>query len=392
MSDQFSEVSSESWLGRIGSSIVGVLFGLVFVLVAIAVLCWNEKRAVTTAKSLKEGAAAVVSAEPATVDPANDKKLVHVTGDATTAEVLSDPTFGISTNALRLTRDVAMYQWKEDEKSETKNKLGGGTETVKTYTYEKTWSEKRIDSMKFKYPQDHANPGGMVADNHTVTAQKASLGAFRLTASLIGKMEGDESLAPTEEDLGKLKPALKEKAKVSEDAFYFGADSSAPAIGDQRVTFKVLKPGTFSVIAQQVGDTFAPYPTRAGDEIERVESGTLTAAAMFQHAASENAMLTWILRAVGFIFTSIGIGLVLRPITVVADVVPIIGSILGVGLGFAAIVLGFVITLITIAVVWIVVRPILGISLLVLAIAGFFLSHRAGKSRQAVAAQVAPAN
>ena len=392
MSDQFSEVSSESWFGRIGSSIVGVLFGLVFVLVAIAVLCWNEKNAVTTAKSLKEGAAAVVSAEPATVDPANEKKLIHVTGDATTAEVLSDPTFGISANALRLTRNVDMYQWKEEEKSETRNKLGGGTETVKTYTYEKTWSDKRIDSSKFKHPQDHTNPAGMVAENHTATAQKASLGAFRLTASLIGKMGGDEALAPTEEDLGKLKPALKEKAKLSEDAFYFGADSSAPAIGDQRVTFKVLKPAPFSVIAQQVGDTFAPYPTHAGKEIERVESGTMTAAAMFQHAASENAILTWIIRAGGFIFISIGIGLVLRPITVFADVIPLIGNIIGVGLGFAALALGFVITLITIAVVWIVVRPVLGISLLVLAIAGFVLSHRAGQRRKAVAAPAAAAS
>ena len=138
MADQFSDVSSESWLGRIGSSITGILVGFVFIIIALALLAWNEERAVTTAKSLKEGAAAVVSVEAGTVDPSNAQKLIHVSGEATTAEVLSDPTFAISANALRLSRDVAMYQWKEEEKSETKNKLGGGTETVKTYTYERT--------------------------------------------------------------------------------------------------------------------------------------------------------------------------------------------------------------------------------------------------------------
>jgi len=383
MADQFTEVSSESWLGRIGGSIIGVLIGFVFILIAIAVLGWNEKRAVDTAKRLKEGAATVILADPAKVEPGNEKKLIHVTGDATTTEVLSDAKFAVSANALRLTRDVAIYQWKEEEKSETKNKLGGGTETVKTYTYEKTWTNKPIDSTKFKHPQDHTNSKTMIAENSTLTAQKAVLGAFRLTASLIGEMRGDESLAPTDADLEKLKSPLKEKAKLSDDAFYFGADSSTPAIGDQRVTFKVLKPATFSVIAQQVGDTFAPYPAKAGGEIERVESGTVTADAMFQHAQSENTMITWVLRVVGFIVTSIGIGLILHPLRVVADVVPLVGTILGAGLGLAAMLLGLAITLITIAVVWIVVRPVLGITLLVVAIAGVIWGHNMGKGRKA---------
>jgi hypothetical protein len=392
MADQFSDVSSESWLGRIGGSIVGVLVGFVFILIAVVLLAVNEKRAVTTAKSLKEGATSVVSVEPGSVDASNDKKLIHVSGDATTAEVLSDPKFAISANALRLARDVAMYQWKEDEKSETRKNLGGSTETVKTYTYEKVWSDKKIDSSKFKHPQDHENPGAMLAENVTIVAKKGMLGAFQLTPGVIGKMQGDEALTPTDEDLGKLKPALKDKAKLCDEGFYFGGDPTAPVIGDQRVTFKVLKPGTFSVLAQQLGQTFAPYPTHAGDEIELVESGAVTAAGMFQHAESENAMLTWILRAVGFIVVSIGIGLILRPIAVFGDVVPIVGGILGAGLGVAAILVGLVITLVTIAVAWIFVRPVLGVVLLVLAIAAFIFGHRLGKGQKAAVVTAAPAN
>jgi Transmembrane protein 43 len=152
------------------------------------------------------------------------------------------------------------------------------------------------------------------------------------------------------------------------------------------VTFKVLKPAAFSVIAQQTGNTFAPYQTRAGNEIERVESAEVTAGAMFQHAASENAMLTWGLRAAGFVVMSIGIGLILRPISVFADVIPFVGNIIGAGVALAAMVLGMAITLVTIAVVWIVVRPIVGGALLVLAIAGLIFGHQLGARRKASAA------
>jgi Transmembrane protein 43 len=177
MADQFSEISSESWFGRIGSSIVGILFGFIFILVSLALLSWNEGRSVKTAKSLQEGAASVVSVEPSPVNPSNENKLIHVSGQVITSdELLKDPAFAITAHVIRLSRNVAMYQWKEEEKSETKNKLGGGTETVKTFSYEETWSDKRIDSSKFKHPQDHTNPAAMIAQNYTAIAQQVSLG------------------------------------------------------------------------------------------------------------------------------------------------------------------------------------------------------------------------
>ena len=52
----FTEVTSRSWISRIGQSIVGVLIGLVMVIAAIVVLFWNEGRAIQTARSLAEGA------------------------------------------------------------------------------------------------------------------------------------------------------------------------------------------------------------------------------------------------------------------------------------------------------------------------------------------------
>ena len=42
--DTFTEVTSRSWISRIGQSIVGVLIGLVMVIASIVVLFWNEGR------------------------------------------------------------------------------------------------------------------------------------------------------------------------------------------------------------------------------------------------------------------------------------------------------------------------------------------------------------
>jgi hypothetical protein len=133
--DTFTEVTSRSWISRIGQSIVGVLIGLVMVIASIVVLFWNEGRAIQTARSLAEGAGLVVDVDSARVDPGNEGKLVHISGDLTAPGRLSDAEFGGTAKGLRLVRAVEMDQWKEETKTETHQKLGGGEEDITTYTY-----------------------------------------------------------------------------------------------------------------------------------------------------------------------------------------------------------------------------------------------------------------
>src|SRR5262245_51901613 len=155
MSDSVSEITSQSWLSRIAESIRSVLVGGLLFVVSFPLLFWNEGRAVRTAKSLEEGAVAVVSVPADSVDPARDGKLVHLSGEATAGSAVMDPDFGVSAPVLKLLRSVEMYQWQEEKKSEQRKKLGGGTETVTTYTYKKTWSDDRVDSSSFKEPSGH---------------------------------------------------------------------------------------------------------------------------------------------------------------------------------------------------------------------------------------------
>ncbi len=89
---------------------------------------------------------------------------------------------------------------------------------------------------------------------------------------------------------------------------------------------------------------------------------------MFKTAEASNKLLTWILRFVGFIVMMIGVYVFLRPLSVLADVVPFLGNIVEAGTGIIAFLMALVLSFVTIAVAWFAYRPILGIILLAAAI------------------------
>ncbi|MHB2020545.1 MAG: TMEM43 family protein, partial [Candidatus Xenobia bacterium] len=88
MADEF--VDSQNWFSRLGESITGVLFGLLLVVIAFPLLWWNEGRAVNMERSLKEGASHVHTVSGDKPDPANNGKLVHLTGNASSDQTLKD--------------------------------------------------------------------------------------------------------------------------------------------------------------------------------------------------------------------------------------------------------------------------------------------------------------
>lgn len=381
----FSETSSQGWFGRIGGAIKGILFGFVATAGSVALLFWNEGRAVQTAKSLDEGAGAVVSVAADSVEPGNKDKLIHITGEATTDEVLEDDEFKISETAIRLERNVEMYQWEEEEESEERKKVGGGTETTTTYTYSEVWSDDLIDSSSFNsnYGADYQNPDAMGVPQKLFSATKVTVGAYSLSDTLKRKIENPSELTVTEENIP---PALADRMTVQDQqTLYLGKDPSAPEIGDCRVSFVVTKPAAVSVIAQQTGETFQPYQTQAGDAINMLRMGTLSAEQMFKMAQDENAMLTWILRGVGAFVMFIGLMMIAKPISVVADVLPILGNIAETGLSIVAGLITIALSCLTIGVAWLFYRPLIGIPLVIVAVGAIVLLIRSRKTGPAPA-------
>src|SRR4051812_10644629 len=123
--DSVTETTTQSWFSRIGGAIAGAVFGVILFFAAFPLLMWNEGRAIHREKTLQEGGKMVVSVAASPVDQANEGKLVHVTGDLSAGGPVTDKKFGITEKAIKLRRDVEMYQWTESKKSETKKNLGG---------------------------------------------------------------------------------------------------------------------------------------------------------------------------------------------------------------------------------------------------------------------------
>ena len=152
------------------------------------------------------------------------------------------------------------------------------------------------------------------------------------------------------------------------DGFYKG-DPKKLSVGDVRVSFEcVPTPSKMSLISGQQGDTFAPYQTKE-NKIELVAKGVKSSEEMFKSAHNANSMMCWLLRLVGFLMMFFGLKMVFEPLRVIADVVPFIGSIVGMGVGFVAFVLAAGFSLLTIAIGWVYYRPLIGIPLLIVAIA-----------------------
>ncbi len=378
-----TEITTESWFGRMAKSIAGVLFGIGFFIGSFVVLFWNEGRAVRTEKSLHEGQKIVVSIPADRVDPANNQKLVHVSGHATTSETLTDPDFLVAANAIKLRRKVEMYQWQQNEKKETRKKLGGGTETVTTYTYDKTWSTERIDSSGFKEADGHQNPASMPYESRDFRADHVTLGAFTLSPSLLDQMSSFEPVTLSDAN-------QKNNLKLSNNTLFSG-DPQSPQVGDVRIAFSAVMPADVSVVSKQTGTSFEPYRASAGMDIELLRSGIVGAEAMFESALKQNSILTWILRVVGWFAMFLGLVMILRPISVAGDVLPFMGSMMAFGAGALAFVIASVLSTGTIAVAWIFYRPLLGGSLLAVAIAILvWFASKAMKKHQAKTAAMVP--
>ncbi len=383
--------TNQSWFSRIGGAFTGVIAGIVLVFVAIWFLWGNEGRAVKTERSLTEGAGLAVTVPSTAVSPGKEGKLVHTTGTLVIAEPLTDPDFAITASGVRLTRNVEMYQWVENSEETTRTKLGGGTETVTTYTYAKEWKSGRVDSSGFK-EQGHDNPEAAVQGTD-IMAPSGTLGAFTAGENVLSQLGDAQAVPITQEQGAAIQQAIGDRPMtISGNQITLGESATAPAVGDLRISYTVVPAGPVSVVGAQTGNTFSQFQTKAGDALLMVARGTQTAAAMFKTAQDNNRTMTWIIRVAGIVGLMIGFGLIMAPIGVLADVIPFLGSIARLGTGIIGFVLAILIGFLTIAIAWFAVRPVLSIILIVIALAVVVGFSVLGKKKDKARAEAEAAN
>jgi hypothetical protein len=328
-------------------------------------LFWNEGRAIETAQSLTEGAAVVVQVDPAKLDPANDGRLVYVDGPIVVGSSINDVDFGIRSTGLRLVRKVEMYQWTEEQQSETHKKLGGAEEKVTTWRYARAWMDHAVDSSKFHERSGHANPV-MPYQERNLLAPKPRIGAYGLPDNLVSGFGTTQPVPVGDDRTTPLERRLRKPVRVVDGVLYIANDPAQPVVGDVRITYGEVPLQEASVIARQSPLGLGPFKTHAGGTVELIMPGRVPSADMFKSAQEENETLTWLIRAGGCVLMFIGFCLILAPLGAVGDLIPIVGDVVRAGAGVVGLLFTAIVAPLIIAVAWLWYRPVVAISVVVL--------------------------
>ena len=388
----YTETETKGWLQRLGESVGGIATGFVLIALATWLLWWNEGRTFKTAGAIGEAELVTQDVQDISrIDPALEGKVIHATGRADTRDVLRDPIFGVEVNAISLRREAEYYQWEEEEHTETRKKLGGGEETIHTYTYSKNWVSRPINSSSFRDPS-YRDSNTALADikDSTLWASNVTFGAYTLPDFLKHSIGGEVPMTLGSVDVQGVAAVMftaerspSEMIHVSGSTVYLGSNPNTPEIGDVRITFTQTPPADVSIIAQVIRNTFEPFTASNGYTFSRLAMGTVGIAKMFEGARSENNIMAWVLRVVGIVLVVFGLRLIFRPLSVLADVIPILGTIVEGGAGVVAFLLGLAWSLVVIAAAWVRFRPLVAGGLIAAAVVLLALSYVRGKKAEA---------
>jgi hypothetical protein len=353
--DSITVVTRQGYFQRLKNSVLGVLFGLGLFFVSFYLLWWNEGDLAAEKGALKELQAAVVEADAGVVSPSTEGKPVHIIGDLTSGEELGDPEFIVPGPYLRLDRKAEMYQWVEEERSETRERVGGSSETVKTYTYRKEWREGRKNSSAFHSPAGHENPNPTI-QSRGFAVQSAQFGSWD-GRSVIDQLSASESL-PLEPSI--LPPSVQSQQQGKFLYFRRNSSGSTDEVGDERVSFTVLRPATYSVVAQhERGARLAAWVSANGKEKFLVGAGTKSTQQLISDEQSRVGLIAWFLRALGFLMMWGGLGLILRPIATLLAILPPAAAVGRFAIGSVTFLVAAVLSLVTIVVAWVAHNPIM---------------------------------
>ena len=357
------------------------LFGPILLIGSGVLLFWNEGRAVQTARSLAEGRGLVIEVPSTAIDPANDGKLIHVSGPVEAKAPVRDPQFAVSATGLRLVRHVEMYQWKEESG-------GKSSETGESHSYVRVWNNTRIDSSHFRRKEGHENPE-MRFSRASFAATDAALGAFRPGERALTLLPADRRIEVTADTANGLRGKISGPVQEFDGRLYLGADPVQPRIGDLRISFAYTPNGPASFIGRQSGTDVTPYQTHAGDRLLMGTLGLVSADEMFLSAEHQNRVLTWVLRFAGAFLMFVGFAFLLSPLTSIASFIPLIGGLVAAAGALVAAMLTAVIAPAIIAIAWFWYRPLISAVVLLLGLAVAF-GFKTLASRKA--AQTLPAD
>ena len=339
----------------------GILGGLLFLIIGIGLLWWNEGRTVKTQSGINEARKNYTQIKNDKIDSKYDEKLVATNGDLdlSNSSELKDDKFGITIKAAKLERYVEMYQWNENCETDDNDH--------KKCTYEKVWEDRVIDSSEFE-ESGHTNPSSMPYESEIFVADNAKLGKFIIPSELLERLSTNKT--KNEDELNTEYNKSVESLKVS-GKYLTNTKEDETQIGDIRISFKYADTKKVSILAVQTNDTFKQYTAKKGKVIYKIKEGLYTGEEILMQMTKENKFFKWLWRIIGTLIIISSIGSLFDPIQKLANYIPILRNIVAIGVSIVSFIVGLSISLIVIAIAWFRYRPLLSIALIAIVIALF---------------------
>ncbi|MBF0106955.1 MAG: hypothetical protein HQM16_16705, partial [Deltaproteobacteria bacterium] len=302
----------------------------VFFIVSFPLLWWGENR-----QNLAEFVKDAVSV-PSTLGvlEVEQNTLIKTSGIISTDQQVNDADFltGIGkTSAIGLNRDVEMYAWKE--KKETKKE---GDKEITTYDYVKEWTSMPQNSSDFYDSAAHQNPA-MTIEHKTFKVDAAKIGSLTFDVSNT-ELWNYKKLSIDETLINKNYP---KKLQVAGGVIYCPyepaqsnlnfmpvptrAVASTPVIGDQRITYMYFPANVNStVVGAWNGSQIGAHYYDGTDFFLGAFAGTPNEFQAFLQ--TRHTTITWIIRAASFILMWLGLNMILGPICMLVESIPLVGG------------------------------------------------------------------
>lgn len=281
-----------------GTWVIHAVLGGAIVLATCAGLVWNEWRAAGQADTLAIARAQVVTLAADRLPQGDTPAIIHVIGDAIADRPIIEPLLTTPLDALRLDREVEMYQWREIQE-------GGQNDRI--VRYEGIWSPEVIDSRRYR-DLGRVNPSRFAVPAKRHLADDVRIGLHKIAPELLA---GAQTL-PYRPNETRLRGEGFDLYFA--DGFYWSGDPAKPRVGDVRVRFSILPEGPLSVLGRSQAGTIEPLVDRNGHPVPLIAVGIAGPDDLLGPAAAGNAGEVWKGRAIMAFIMLIGVMIMHRPL------------------------------------------------------------------------------
>ncbi|EDN67708.1 membrane protein containing DUF1625 [Beggiatoa sp. PS] len=381
MSDLSAKLQEARHAAAILWTPLGVFLGLLFCLYALKTLNYSEQNVVSQMRTLNEGESIVILAEDNQINTNYESKLIYVSGEATSDDVLRDILFDVDmVNIIKLRRVVEMYQWEE---AQSTDEYG-----TSHYAYYRVWKSYLIESSTFQRQNIYQNPITMSFTGQTISAKQVRIGEFLLSAPFIETLQNFKafpvitysSIWQVEENIRHQFP--NQEIHFFDNHYYIGKNPNKPQVGDLRIRFEIVPTQPLSIIAQQVNGYLVPYQTQTGNIIALLENASVSANKIFFNAKISLFIETLYDKFLSLWFMFLGLYALFSVWWIQKNPIPILGPPYQLKGWLASLIIAFSLIFSIIGMIWIDYSWLVGGTLLVIATLFWYLFKFARRKPQ----------